>query len=128
MYLTYFLLWFVLVVIAIINGAVRNGVYQKYLGDLLAHQVSTVIGIALFGIFIWFAVNKWRPESSNQAVLIGVMWLVMTVIFEFIFGHYVFGNPWSKLLHDYNILQGRVWILILIWVTIAPYLFYKLQK
>lgn len=128
MYFIYFLLWFPLVIIAVINGVVRNGIYRKYMGELLAHQVSTIVGITLFGIFIWLATNKWQIESASQAFLIGVMWLVMTVIFEFTFGHYVFGNPWSKLLNDYNILKGRIWVLVLIWITIAPYIFYKLRS
>jgi hypothetical protein len=29
--------------------------------------------------------------------------------FEFLVGHYVMGHPWSRLLHDYNILAGRLW-------------------
>jgi hypothetical protein len=32
-------------------------------------------------------------------------------------------HPWTRLLHDYNILEGRVWVLVLVWITIAPYIF-----
>ena len=51
----------------------------------------------------------------------------MTVVFEFIFGHYVMEHPWSKLFHDYNLLAGRVWLLLLLWTTLAPYILYRLQ-
>jgi hypothetical protein len=30
--------------------------------------------------------------------------------------------------HDYNIVAGRVWVLVLIWVVIAPYVFLQLQR
>jgi hypothetical protein len=56
------------------------------------------------------------------------MWRGLTVVFEFLFGHYVARHSWSSLLHDYNIAAGRVWVVVLIWVTIAPYIFYRLQK
>jgi len=36
------------------------------------------------------------------------------------------GNPWEKLLHDYNIVEGRVWNLFLVWITVAPFVFYKM--
>lgn len=123
---TYFLLWFPMMVIAVINGAIREAVYKKQLGDLGAHQISTITGIILFAIYSWIIFSYWKIESSTQAILIGLMWLLMTLAFEFLAGHYLFKNSWEKILNDYNIFKGRVWILIPIWVTILPYLFYKL--
>lgn len=37
-------------------------------------------------------------------------------------------NPWSELLRDYNIHQGRLWVLVLVFITLAPLIFYKLQS
>ena len=51
----------------------------------------------------------------------------MTIAFEFLFGRYVVKRSWRALLHDYNLFAGRVWLVVLVWVTIAPYLFYRLQ-
>jgi len=124
--LTYFFLWFPLVLIAVINGAVRESIYKKSLGDLLAHQISTATGFIIFTIYFWIIFNSWKIESSNQALLIGLMWFCLTEAFEFLAGHYIFKNSWEKIFNDYNIFKGRVWILIPIWVGIAPYLFYKL--
>ena len=123
----YILVWFVLVVVAIINGTIRNEVYKGSLGDLHAHQLSTLTGVILFGLVIWGFSRLWKITSAQQAWTIGLMWLGMTIAFEFIFGHFVIGHSWSKLLHDYNIFQGRTWILVLIWTTVAPYFFYKLS-
>jgi len=69
-----------------------------------------------------------RPDTSKQAITVGLIWLGLTVAFEFLFGHYVVGHPWSKLLYDYNVFAGRVWVAVLIWVTVAPYVLYRLQK
>ncbi len=126
MILKYTIAWLGLVVVAIINGAIREKGYKKYMSELRAHQVSTVTGIILFGIFIYILSLIWKIQSAGQAITIGLLWLALTIAFEFVFGHFVMKHPWSKLLHDYNILKGRLWLLILIWTTIAPYVFYKL--
>ena len=124
----YTLVWLVLVIVAILNGTIRIMVYKDCLGDLRAHQLSTLTGIILFGLVIWGFTRLWKITSARQAWTIGLLWLGMTIAFEFIFGHYVMGKSWSKLFHDYNIFDGRVWILVLIWTTIAPYVFYKLSS
>jgi hypothetical protein len=115
-----------LVFIAIANGALREGWYGKYLSELQAYQVSTATGILLLGLYIWVLIHIWRPVSSRQAITIGLVWLGMTVAFEFLFGHYVAERSWHELLRDYNILAGRIWLVVLVWVTIAPYVFYPL--
>jgi hypothetical protein len=126
--LKYVLAWLPLVIIAMANGALREGFYGRYISELRAHQISTVLGVILFGLYIWALMHYVTPASSKQAISIGVIWLGLTVAFEFIFMHYVAGRSWDILLHDYNILAGRIWIVVLIWVAVAPYVFYRLQK
>jgi len=126
--LKYAVSWIGLVGIAIFNGVLREKGYRQFMSELTAHQLSTVIGLALFGVYIWVLTRTWRIESSDQAFAIGAIWLVLTIMFEFIFGYYVIGHPWSKLLHDYNLLKGRVWVFVLICTAIAPYTFYKFQS
>jgi hypothetical protein len=120
--------WFGLLIIAMLNGALRDVVYKPFLGDLSSHQISVVVGILLFGVFIWYLSKRWPLSSSRQTWIVGLMWLCMTVAFEFLFFHYARGVPWSVLLHDYNILEGRLWILVLVWVTIAPWLMWKWNR
>lgn len=122
----YVLAWVPLVPIAILNAVIREAGYKQWLGELRAHQVSTATAIILFGVYIWAVTRLWPIQSGRQALLIGLIWLCLTVAFEFLFGHYVMGNPWQRLLHDYNLLAGRVWVLVLIWIALAPYVFYRL--
>jgi len=119
--------WIGMVVLAILNGIMRESLYKQYMHELTAHQVSTLILLILFGIYVWFLTGLRPLESAKQALLIGVMWCVMTVVFEFVFGHYVAGHTWSKLFQDYNLVKGRLWSLVLIWTTIAPYIYYRIR-
>lgn len=121
----YILWWFAFPFVAIFNATIRELIYKKPLGDLAAHQISTVTGIVLFGILFYFIFRKWKIESVKHAILIGLIWLGLTILFEFGFGHYIMGNSWQKLLHDYNLAEGRVWSLFLVWITTAPFVFYK---
>ncbi len=124
----YMAAWLGLVALAILNGLIREKTYKKKMGDLGAHQLSTLTGLILFSAYIFLLTRICPLQSGKQAIAIGLIWMVMTVIFEFIFGHYVMKHSWSKLLADYNIFKGRLWLLILIFTTIAPYFFYWLGQ
>lgn len=124
----YIVAWFPMIVIAIVNGLFREKFLASRFNELQAHQLSTASMIILFGVYVWVLIKTWFPTSAKQALMIGLIWLVLTVIFEFLFGHYVAGHSWDKLLGDYHLVKGRVWVLVLIWVCIAPYVMYQLQK
>ncbi len=128
MVLKYTIAWIPMVFIAIANGAVRQLGYGKVLNELYAHQVSCLTGIMLFLAYTWCLSLYWPLESSNQALTIGLIWLVLTIAFEFLFGRYAAGASWRKLLHDYNILQARLWILVLVAVLLAPYVVYRMRS
>ncbi len=116
-----------MVILAILNGLIRENVYGPAMSELSAHQLSSLIAVIIFGLYIYTLTGLFAIKSAGQALLIGGIWLGMTIIFEFLFGHYVAGHSWSKLLHDYNLLAGRVWLLVLLWTTMAPYLFFRLR-
>ena len=124
----YVLAWIPMVFIAIGNGLFREKFFASRMTELQAHQASTISILILFSIYIWILLALVKPESAKQAMMIGLLWLGLTVIFEFLFGHYVAGHSWQKLFNDYNIFQGRVWIVVLLWITAGPYVIYKLQN
>lgn len=109
------------------NGVVRESTYGRSVSDLVAHQVSTITAVVFTGIVVWLFQRAWPLDSAQQAWTIGLLWFVMTILFEFGFGHFVAGHSFSRLFADYNILQGRVWALFLVWIAIMPYLFFKLS-
>jgi len=124
----YLLVWLLLAVVATANGVLRQSTYGKVVSELTAHQISTVTAILAFGVVVWAANRFWPIQSAPQAWTIGLCWLVMTVVFEFGFGHFVAGHPWEKLLADYNLLEGRVWSLFLAWVAAVPFVVFKIAQ
>ena len=119
--------WLPMVFIAIANGGAREAWLQAPLGEMAAHQASTLSAIALFGAYIWWVMPRLRPASTGQAATIGGLWLLMTLAFEFLFGHFVAGQSWAALLANYDLTAGRLWPLIPAWVAIAPPLFHRMR-
>jgi hypothetical protein len=126
--LKYSLAWIPIVFIAILNGIFRESVLAKKVSELRAHQLSCLTGILLFLGYTWLLSLRWPLESTGQALTIGLVWLLLTVAFEFSFGHYVAHHPWVKLFQDYNLLVGRLWVLVLLVVTLLPLLVFKMRS
>lgn len=124
----YLTAWFVMLLVSVANGAIRDFTYGKYLDELMAHQLSTLSSVVLLGIVIWGFGRLYPPASGRQATLIGLLWMFLTVAFEFLFFHYLGGHSWSVLLANYNVLEGRVWVIVLAWIVIAPYVFFRLNR
>jgi hypothetical protein len=125
MILKYFFAWFGMMILAIINGGVRDFVYQPHVGNLPAHQISTFTLIALLAGYFRILTARWPIKSASQAWIIGGMWFLMTEAFEFGVGRFIEGASWSKLFDAYNVSAGQVWIFIPLWVLIGPYLFFR---
>jgi hypothetical protein len=121
-------IWLVLAISAIIVALFRNGVLLPSLGEQSAHQICTLIFLIVQFLIIYFFIKKIKLKEIRTILSIGIFWLTLTIIFEFLFGHYVIGHPWEKLFADYNILNGRLWVLVLINNVIAPIICSKLIK
>jgi len=121
-------IWLVLAISAIIVALFRNGVLLPSLGEQSAHQIGTLIFLILQFLIIYFFIKKIKLKEIRTILSIGIFWLTLTIIFEFLFGHYIIGHPWEKLFADYNILNGRLWVLVLINNVIAPIICSKLIK
>lgn len=114
------LVWLALLALAFANGAIRELVFIPSLGDVPAHAVSVVMLSLAIAAVSWSTISWMQPRSLAEAWRIGVLWLALTLAFELLAGHYLFGAPWRRLLADYNILRGRIWILVLMTTVSAP--------
>ncbi len=123
-----FLFWFVMVCIAIANGFFGDLVVARYAGEYRAHLYKTffIITVIFIGSRVYVGRTAWIVAGGAPwylpALSAGLLWLCCSVIFEFIFGHYVFGFPWQKLTADYRIWEGRLWSLVLASEVMMPLL------
>jgi hypothetical protein len=112
--------WLLMLIVASANGGLRQAVLIPATGDVAGRAISTVLLAVLIGWLAWLTIGWIAPRSSRDAWLIGASWVALTLAFEFLAGHYLFGTAWNVLLEDYNVMRGRIWILVLIVTAIAP--------
>lgn len=116
-------IWVIMAIGAIINGGFREVILIPRVGEYTGHVLSTallvlaILGLS-FGYFQWTAIEHTRIEL----VLIGALWMGLTVGFEFLVG-YVENTPVSVTVGQYNVLAGQVWIAVPLTLLVSPLLF-----
>jgi hypothetical protein len=113
-------IWVVMLIAASVNGAIREAVLVPVMGDVAGRAASTLLLSGLVLLLAYVSIDWTHPRSGREAWAVGGLWVALTLAFEFLAGHYLFGNPWSRLLEDYDVFRGRIWILVLITTAVAP--------
>jgi apolipoprotein N-acyltransferase len=114
--------WVGLAAAAVALGVVREAFVTPVVGAGRAHLLGTVAVVTVvLAVAAWYFRRVEHTPAEAAAVAIG--WPLATVAFEFGFGHYVVGHPWSRLLADYNVLSGRIWVLVPLAMVAAPLAF-----
>ena len=103
--------WFAILVLASLNGAVGDLIVAPRIGDTVARAISTVILCGFILMVTWYTIRWISPQNAKQGLGIGGFWLVLTLCFEFGAGRYA-GKPWSVILQDYDVTRGRIWVLV----------------
>ncbi|MGB5082310.1 MAG: hypothetical protein WBO23_16400 [Burkholderiales bacterium] len=115
-------LWLAILVLAVLNGTLREKILMPSLGSFGALVAS---GIILSGcIFLAaFAGAPWFGKLAPPAwALIGLSWLALTLAFEFGFGRFVQHKAWTELFAAYTFKGGNIWPLVLVVILVSPWL------
>ncbi|TGM99888.1 hypothetical protein [Leptospira dzoumogneensis] len=121
----YIFSWFLLLLAALLNAAVRELAYKDFFEEHLSHQISVFTGLFLISVPIFYVSQKWPFKDKALAFVVGLVWCIMTELFEFLMFLRVSEDPYKDFLKVHNIFAGEFWILILIWIVISPVLFYR---
>ena len=125
--INYLLLWLPMIAIAFANAALREILLRKYLAEQAAHQVSTITLILFVSVYAWFVFPFLRIINDRQAVIVGLVWMVLTMAFEFTLGR-ILKQSWNSLFQQYNIFAGRIWLLFILYLLWLPYLVYAVRS
>ena len=113
--------WLFLAVVAIVTGALRESLLRPLVGEPWAHWIGTVALCAIFIFLIGRFVSSLDPPAApSELWTMGIVWLLLTVCFELIFGRFALGNSWQELLGAYDPGSGRIWLLVLLTLLFAP--------
>jgi hypothetical protein len=101
-------LWLGLIGAEVVHGIVRSLVLTPRVGDRRARQIGVFTG-SFVNLGITHLFIHWIGARSTRALVgIGLVWVVLTVVFEVIFGRLVMRSSWERLRSDYNIAHGRL--------------------
>ena len=116
--------WLALPAMAAANGALRDATYGKRMGRTAAHSLSVVPLVVT--VLAWAAglERRWPLASRRAAARVGVMWLALTLAFEFGMGA-ARGTPAREMLAEYDVRGGHLWPLVPLAVVLAPVLVFR---
>jgi len=112
--------WVAFMVTGILNGIFRVSVLEGSLREYVAHLASTLILCAALLVEISVFLDIVGDYDTAWLIGLGVMWTLLTVAFEFGFGHFIARQSWSALLQNYDVLHGRIWPLVPLVLLLAP--------
>jgi hypothetical protein len=111
-----------------VNGVVRELAIKPRVGETAAGVVSAATGITLIQLIACRALRGAPEVSTRQVSALAIVWLTMTLAFEFSIGRLVDKKSWSELLENYNMLEGRLWPVVLATLVAAPFLWSRTSR
>jgi hypothetical protein len=121
------LAWLVILGLAIANGVLREEILIPALGKPGGLILSGVLLSMLIVLVAYGLVCFTRGLTASSSLMTGVLWLILTLAFEFSFGRYVQHKSWAELLDAYAFKEGNIWPVVLVVTLLAPYLALRLR-
>jgi hypothetical protein len=121
------LIWLTILPLAILNGGIRDYVTAPLFGSNIALPLSGIILSALILGMACLLIPKIGKSSVADYILTGVLWVVLTNIFDLslIFAE---GKPLADFLSMFDVRTGNLWALVNISCLISPILAAKIRK
>ncbi len=120
-------LWSAILVLAILNGILREMVLISAFGSFAAFIVGGVILSFCVFLVAYAAVPWYGPLAIRHWLIVGLFWLLLTLTFEFSFGLFVQNKTWAELFDAYAFRGGNIWPIVLVATFISPWLAAKIR-
>jgi hypothetical protein len=112
--------WFLILALAILNGIFREAVLMPNLGRPASFLVSGILLSFLILIVAVLLARRLNSMSTLRCLAIGLLWLSLTLIFEFGFGGLIQGKTWAEMMEAYTFRDGNLWPMVLLTTFFAP--------
>jgi hypothetical protein len=114
------LIWLVIILAEILHGLIRSRFLEPRVGDWRARQIGVFTGSVMIFFISWLSVPWMHASSAAQLLSVGLLWAILTLGFEFLFGRYVARYSWERILSDFNLFKGGFMPLGLIAMGLCP--------
>lgn len=128
MWVKKFLYWLPMPVIGVVNGVLRQTALLPFLDEFIARQVSAVLLVIFLTIYVNAVWRRLGIRSAREAWMTGLIWVLLTMIFEFSLGYFVSGLTFGQIWEEYDLFAGKLWTLVLIALLILPPIFHRMRR
>lgn len=112
--------WLLILVLAMLNGIFRETMLLPNLSKPVAFFLSGLL-LSFFIIIVAVALARWLELGTPaRCIYVGLLWLSLTLIFEFGFGGMMQGKSWAEMLEAYTFKDGNIWPVVLMVTLFAP--------
>lgn len=117
-------MWFVFVAADIINGMITEVFASPELGEYNGYFFGEIrlIGFIIIVVYLLMIVPETEILTKFDLIFIGIFWVVLTILFEFLYMHYFRNKPWDMIFQSYDITKGRLAGLVLLLKLLLPFL------
>lgn len=119
--------WLVIMVLESAHGGLRELFLAPAVGDFRARRIAVFTGSLLILAAACLFVRWIRAGTTRRLIAVGVLWLVLTLIFEFCVVRPALGYSWERALSDYDLSRGGLMPFGLLLLTLSPLVASKLR-
>jgi hypothetical protein len=122
-----FLVWLAIIFAESVHGALRQILLAPLIGDFPARRIAFFVGMALIFLIARAFIGWVRARGAKELLLAGLLWAVLTLLFEFGLGFFVLGYSRERMYEDYDVSRGGLMGFGLLFMVFAPWLAAKLR-
>jgi len=121
-------IWLALICAEILHGIARGMFLVPHVGEFRSNQIGVFTGATII-LVIALAFVRWIGASCPRDLLvIGCLWLFLTLTFEILFGRFVMGVSWERLASDYNVARGGLLPFGMLILMLSPWIAAKIRR
>ena len=121
------LVWLVIVFAESVHGTLRQLYLAPLIGDFPARRIAFFTGMLLI-FLVAVLLIRWIAAPTGKALfIVGSIWAVLTLAFEFGLGYFVLGFPGERMLEDYDVTRGGLMGFGIVYMVFVPYLAARLR-
>jgi len=120
-------IWVLIMLAAIANGVVRETALDPLLGTTLALPASgLLLSFLIFGMS-WLCIPLIGRAGMPVWLTIGMLWVMLTLAFEYLFGYFVAGMSWREISGVFDVSSGNLFVLAIFAAALSPWLAARLR-
>jgi hypothetical protein len=112
--------WLLILALAMLNGLFREAMLLPNLGRPVAFFLSGLLLSCCIIVVAFALAPRLELRTPSRCIYVGLLWVSLTVVFEFGFGGMMQGKSWAEMLEAYTFRDGNVWPIVLVVTLLAP--------